>query len=34
MLPAAFLTRMERLLGPGMCHMLSIRPEGGCLAAG
>lgn len=29
-----FLTAMERLLGPGMCHMLSIRPEGGCLAAG
>ena len=29
-----FLTAMERLLGPGMCHMLSIRPEGGCLAVG
>ena len=29
-----FLAAMERLLGPGMCHMLSIRPEGGCLAAG
>ena len=30
----AFLDAMERLLGKGMCHMLSIRPEGGCLVAG
>lgn len=30
----AFLDAMERLLGRDMCHMLSIRPEGGCLVAG
>ena len=29
-----FLSAMERLLGKDMCHMLSIRPEGGCLVAG
>ncbi len=27
----AFQARMEALLGPGMCHVLSIRPEGGCV---
>lgn len=30
----AFLNAMEQLLGKDMCHMLSIRPEGGCLVAG
>lgn len=30
----AFLNAMEELLGKDMCHMLSIRPEGGCLVAG
>ena len=30
----AFLKAMEELLGKDMCHMLSIRPEGGCLVAG
>ena len=30
----AFLSAMEELLGKDMCHMLSIRPEGGCLVAG
>ena len=30
----AFLSAMEKLLGKDMCHMLSIRPEGGCLVAG
>ena len=23
--------RMEELLGPGMCHILHIRPQGGCV---
>lgn len=27
----AFRTRMEELLGAGMCHVLAIRPEGGCV---
>lgn len=27
----AFKARMEALLGPDMCHILSIRPEGGCV---
>lgn len=27
---SAFTAAMEALLGPGMCHVLSIRPEGGC----
>lgn len=27
----AFQARMEALLGSGMCHVLSIRPEGGCV---
>ena len=29
-----FLTGMEELLGRDMCHILAIRPEGGCLLAG
>lgn len=29
-----FLAGMEELLGRGMCHILAIRPEGGCLLAG
>ena len=27
----AFVTRMEALLGQGRCHVLSIRPVGGCV---
>ena len=29
-----FKTRMEALLGPGSCHVLRIRPQGGCVVAG
>jgi len=29
-----FRTGMEALLGPGMCHVLRIRPQGGCVVAG
>lgn len=29
-----FRQGMEELLGPGMCHVLSIRPEGGCTVIG
>ncbi len=29
----AFRTGMEQLLGPGTCHVLHIRPQGGCLVA-
>ena len=28
---SAFKTGMERVLGPGKCHILHIRPVGGCL---
>lgn len=28
---AAFKTGMETVLGPGKCHVLHIRPQGGCL---
>ena len=27
----AFKSGMEKLLGPGMCHILHIRPQGGCV---
>lgn len=27
----AFRDRMEALLGPGMCHVLRVRPQGGCV---
>ena len=30
---AAFKTGMEALLGPGKCHILHIRPAGGCVVA-
>lgn len=30
---AAFKTGMEALLGPGRCHILHIRPAGGCVVA-
>ena len=30
----SFRLGMEALLGPGMCHVLSIRPEGGCTVIG
>ncbi len=30
---AAFKTGMEALLGPGKCHILHIRPQGGCVVA-
>ena len=30
---SAFREGMEKLLGPGKCHMLHIRPQGGCVAA-
>ena len=26
-----FQQGMEELLGPGMCHILHIRPQGGCV---
>ena len=26
-----FRRGMEELLGPGMCHILHIRPQGGCV---
>ena len=29
----AFRSGMEALLGPGMCHVLRIRPQGGCVVA-
>jgi len=29
-----FRTGMEALLGPGKCHILHIRPQGGCVAVG
>ncbi len=29
----AFRTGMEALLGPGTCHILHIRPQGGCVVA-
>ena len=28
---SAFKAGMEQLLGPGMCHILHIRPQGGCV---
>ena len=28
---ASFQAGMEALLGPGMCHILRIRPQGGCV---
>ena len=28
---ASFKAGMEQLLGPGMCHILHIRPQGGCV---
>ena len=27
----AFRSGMEALLGPGMCHVLRVRPQGGCV---
>ena len=30
---AAFKAGMEALLGPGKCHILHIRPQGGCVVA-
>ena len=27
----AFRGRMEEVLGAGMCHVISVRPEGGCV---
>ena len=30
----SFKSGMETLLGPGKCHVLRIRPDGGCMVAG
>ncbi len=27
----SFRSGMEALLGPGMCHVLRVRPQGGCV---